>query len=322
MTTLLRIVKEQGYPLEYLLSRIRGRRTSLVLDWDALVRDSAPLEHLSPVRRRWGAIGKSPEVIWRRLLQEYRWVYEQMNNTLRKIFGPFFLYVELRTLVIALRRTKNKISNEVDELLAMSLLSEEVKAVLKTTTDVPATVAGLERLFLPLSKEFSGLTEILDTEGLRGVEQRLTNTYLAHIVKSKLHPLIKLFFVRIIDARNALNLYKAVRFATQAAPMYLPGGSITEARFNDIFKKGDPLQTASLIQELTGIKLDSADTIRIERALYTGITREFRKKGKDPLSLGLILDYLWRCSVEAMNLVLLFYTKDLERDEVAGELVH
>jgi hypothetical protein len=34
------------------------------------------------------------------------------------------------------------------------------------------------------------------------------------------------------------------------------------------------------------------------------------------------MDYLWRCSIEAMNLGVLFYGKDLERDIVIAELVH
>ena len=322
MMELLQTLKDRGYPVEYLLSRIRGRRVSLILDWQPLIHDSAPLEHLSSVRYRGFGVSKSPEVIWRRLLQEYRWVYGQMNGTLRGIFEPFFLYTELRTLVIALRHTKNRKAEGVDELLAVSLLSDEVKSVLKAAKDVPETLAGIERFFLSLSEEFGGLTEILDTEGLRGVEQRLTNRYLIHIVKSKLHPLMKVFFVRIIDARNILNLYKAARLVAQVAPEYIPGGSITRERFNDMVEKGDLSQVSALTRELTGIKLDSPDAARIESALYTGITRELRKKGKDPLSIGLILDYLWRCSIEAMNLIMLFYGKDLEREEIEGELVH
>ena len=34
-----------------------------------------------------------------------------------------------------------------------------------------------------------------------------------------------------------------------------------------------------------------------------------------------ILDYLWRCSIEAMNLSVLYHGRDLEREAVTAELV-
>jgi vacuolar-type H+-ATPase subunit C/Vma6 len=59
----------------------------------------------------------------------------------------------------------------------------------------------------------------------------------------------------------------------------------------------------------------------VEVALYQGITKFLRGEGKDPLDAALILDYLWRCSLEVMNLSLLLEGKDLEREEAAAELV-
>jgi hypothetical protein len=35
-----------------------------------------------------------------------------------------------------------------------------------------------------------------------------------------------------------------------------------------------------------------------------------------------VLEYLWRCSLEITNLSLLFAGKDLEREELAAELVY
>lgn len=319
---LLESPEDRGYPVEYLLSRIRGRRACLITDWKRLIFEAAPLESLSPSRYGGLAADKSPEGIWRSLVREFRWVYVQLNGKLREIFKPFFLYTELRTLFICLRHIKDKNAGQIDALLAVSLLSDEIKRVLKTSEDISSAAAGIERLFLSLSDGFRGLTEIADAEGLRGVEQQLASTYLVHTVHATLHPLMRDFFIRIIDSRNIISLHKYLRMNMTAALTFIPGGTIPETRFRDILDKKDILRIGSLIREITGTKMEISGAAQVENALYKGITKFLKKAGKDPLGVGLILDYLWRCSIEVMNLSLLFYGKDLERDAIAAELVH
>jgi vacuolar-type H+-ATPase subunit C/Vma6 len=314
--------EDRGYPTDYLLSRIKGRRGQLIRDWRPLVFGAAPLESLPSARSR-GLIGiKSPEDVWRYLVQEFRWVHVQMNGTLRRIFYPFFLYTELRTIFICLRHVKEKSKGRTGELLAASLLSEEIKTVLATGEDIAAAVAGIERIFRAVSPEFGGLTELLEAEGLRGVEQRLTNTYLVHTMSTDLNPLIRDLFSRIIDSRNIMSLFKYQRLNSKTAPVFIPGGSIAVDRFKEIVKKDDIFAVTSLIRELTGIKADKPNPTLIESSLYKGITQFLRKTGKHPFGVGPIMDYLWRCSIEAMNLGVLFYGKDMERDAVTAELVH
>ncbi len=313
---------DRGYPTDYLLSRIKGRRGQLVRDWRPLVYGANPLESMPPSRSR-GLIGiKSPEDVWRYLVQEFRWVHGQMNGTLRRVFYPFFLYTELKTIYICFRHMKEKSEGRTGELLAASLLSEEIETVLTTTRDIDAAVKGIERIFCGVSKEFGGLMEVLDAEGLRGVEQRLTNAYLVHIMGTDLNPLIRDFFSHIIDSRNIMSLFKYQRLNSKIAPVIIPGGSIAVARIQEIIKKDDIFAVTSLIRELTGIKAEKPDPTLVEASLYKGITQFLRKTGKNPFGVGPIMDYLWRCSIEAMNLCVLFYGKDLERDAVTAELVH
>jgi vacuolar-type H+-ATPase subunit C/Vma6 len=319
---LLEYPEDRGYPADYLLSRVKGRRGLLIKDWRPLVFDATPLESLSSSRYRGLISIKSSDAVWRFLVQEYRWVYVQMNARLRRIFYPFFLYTELRTIFICLRHTKEKSAWRTDELLAASLLSEEIKTVLATSGDISAAIAGIERIFRTVSPNFGGLSGILDEEGLRGVEQRLTNTYLVHTMGSDLNPLIHDLFSRIIDSRNIMSLFKYQRLNSKAVPVFITGGSITVARLQEIIKKDDVFAVTALIRELTGIKADTPSPTLIESSLYKGITKFLRKTGKHPFGAGPIMDYLWRCSIEAMNLGVLFYGKDLERDIVTAELVH
>jgi vacuolar-type H+-ATPase subunit C/Vma6 len=51
------------------------------------------------------------------------------------------------------------------------------------------------------------------------------------------------------------------------------------------------------------------------------MTRRLQRSGRDPFGVAPILDYLWRCSIEAMNLNVLYHGRDIERDAVAAELV-
>jgi len=312
---------DRGYPAEYLLARIKGRRARLIRDWKRLIFD-AGLFDASPPSIPDGMFKiKSPVSIGAELVREYRWVYEQMNRQLRRIFAPFFLYTELRTVFMCLRRLKDRKAGALDELLATSLLSDTVKDILLVSEDLKTAVARIETLFSSQSPRYAGLAVTLESEGLRGVEQQLTDRYLAETVRSRLHPLMKEFFSRLIDARNALSLYKFLRLDLTKQPTFIAGGSVPEARLQEIAKSDDLLRACALIQELTGVSVDRPDPTSIELALYRGMTRWLRKAGRDPFGVAPILDYLWRCSIEAMNLRVLYYGRDLERETIAAEIV-
>jgi vacuolar-type H+-ATPase subunit C/Vma6 len=319
---LLEVLEDRGYPIEYLLSRIRGRRAKLITDWKTFIYETSPLEALSSVKPRGAAVDRTPEGIWRNLLREYRWVYSQMNGALRQAFSPFFLYTELRTLFICLRHIKERKAEGTGELLSASLLSGKVKEVLLTSEKIEHAIGRIERVFLSLSSSFGGLGTLLEEEGLRGVEQRLTNRYLVFVMSTKLHPLIRTFFSRVIDARNILGLYKALRMNAREKPEHIPGGDMTVERLNEFYERGDLLGVTAILRDASGIRVDTPDITKVETALYRGITRDLRKEGRDPLSVGLILDYLWRCSIEATNLSILVHTRDLERETVSAELVY
>src|SRR5512135_886646 len=184
---------DAGYPAEYLLSRIRGRRSALIRDWKRLIYDASLFE-ASSLPKMGGLKAKSPDGVWASLVKEYRWVYGQMNMQLRRTFGPFFLYSELRTLIICLRRLPDRKAGVLDEVLNRSLLSDEMKHVLFLSTDLQTAVAGIERMFASLGKKAPGLAAALEEDGLRGVEQRLVEWYLAETVAAGLDPLLKLFF--------------------------------------------------------------------------------------------------------------------------------
>ena len=318
---LLRSPADRGYPADYLLARIKGRRSHLIRDWKRLSFD-AGLFDASPASIPDGLFKvKSPVSIGAELVREYRWVYEQMNRRLRGIFSPFFLYTELRTVFMCLRRLKDRKTGALDELLAASLLSDTVKDTLMVSEDLKAAVVRIETFFSSQSPRFAGLAVTLDKEGLRGVEQQLTDRYLAETVRSRLHPIMKEFFSRLIDARNAMSLYKYLRLDLTKQPAFIDGGTVPEAKLQEIARSDDMVKACALIQELTGVPVERPDPTSVELALYRSMTRWLRKAGRDPFGVAPILDYLWRCSIEAMNMRILYYGRELEREVIAAEIV-
>jgi len=311
----------EGYPSDYLLSRLRGRKARFIRDWTPLVASPTPLEQLPEghYQRVWGE--RSAEGIWRALLNEYRWVYYQMNGHLRSIFGPFFVYTELRTLFICLRNLKDMKRAGVRELLSASLLSEELRGILSGSADEFAAIRTIEKKLRRLSGQFSGITEVLRQKGLGGLEHELTKRYLSVIVGAGLDPVLRAFFMRLIDARNALALAKLIKLDATSEHHFMPGGTIDAVRLREMLVSGSRPDVERLLKKMTGEDITPADPVRLEASLYRGITRSLKKEGRSTLSIGPVLEYLWRCSIEAMNLSVLCHTQGLERHLVAAELV-
>jgi vacuolar-type H+-ATPase subunit C/Vma6 len=313
--------KDPGYPSDYLLSRIRGRKAHFVQDWTPLITSGKPLEHLPESHYQRISGDSSPEGVWRALLNEYRWVFYQMNGRLRNIFGPFFVYVELRTLFICLRNLKEMKRATVREILSSSLLSKELREILSDSADEFAAIRAIEAKLRGMSVKFSGITEILKQKGLSGFEHELTKQYLSVIVATGLDPVLRAFFMRLIDARNVLALAKLLKLPTPAVHPFIPGGTIAAGRLKEILESRNRLNLERLMRGVTGEEFASADCVKLEASLYRGITRSLKKAGRSPFGVGPILEYLWRCSIEAMNLSILCYTQGMGRDLVTAELI-
>ncbi len=313
--------EEGGYPADYLLSRIRGKKVSLIRDWEPLVSGMAEIESLSPKRYGGFTSETSSAGIWKYLLAEYRWVYLQMERPLKDIFRPFFLYTELRTLFLCLRLRAAGEDVKIEQILVRSLLSKKFRKALMQSADGQEMLEETERFFVPLSLRFGGLKDSYAKEGFRGVEQHLINRYLEYVMNSDLHPLIREFFSRLVDARNVIALYKHLRWELKDLPYFIEGGSIRASRLRGIHEREDISEVTSLIKALTGFTVQIPHPTGVENTLYRGMSRFLRKRGREISGVGLILEYLWRCSLEAMNLGIILHGKDMERDILREELV-
>lgn len=316
-SVLFESVRDMGLPLEYILSRIRARRAALISDWEPLLSGTYFFEGPPPGQRSPHASG---EAAWEYLVNEYRWIYSQMNAGLRSLFELFFLYTELRTIFIRLRQIKAGRSEAAEWLLSKSLLSQGIKSVLRNARDIQDAAEKIERSFATMADSFAGLSQAVIQGGLKRFEQQLANTYLEYASAAAPHPVIKDFFERIINARNIISLYKCLMMNKVSMPVFISGGAIPETVFQEILDMNDMSRLISIVKEEAGIDASRTGT-DIETIMYRGITKRLRKAGRDPLGFGVILDYLWRCSIEVMNLGVIFHGKGLGRDVIAAEIV-
>lgn len=318
---LLEKAPDRGYPPDYLFSRLNGRRARLVPDWNALMGATSPLEQLPEGHFQRTLGDRTPEAIWRALLFEYGWVYHQMNQHLRKTFAPFFLYAELRTMIICIRYLRELKRDIVRQMLMASLLADDIKKMLGESEDELSAVQEIEKTFFRFSERFAGIAEIMRTEGLKGFEQKLVERYLSVVVKTGTDPLLRAFFMRLINSRNMLALAKLLRIGRTADHSFISGGTVSTQRFEDILVRRNTQEADKLLIELTGEVISALDPKRIEAWLYRSISRWLKRKSRTSPGIGPALEYLWRCSIEAINLSILFYGKDLDKDTVAEELV-
>ncbi len=309
-----------GYPVAYILSRVRGRRSRLIRDWNALMYGAPPAEYLASPQYQGFVRERSLEGLWQSLQQEHQWVFSQLDEGMRRMLAPYFLYAELRTITVCLRMLQGEKAQETAAILGNSLLAPELRQAL-AGGEAEAAVETVERLFSGLSPAFRGMAALFATKGMRAAEQQLVNRYLEAVLGQPLHPVLRELFVRIIDARNILSLYKSLRLASRDPSVFIPGGTVPVERLRDLQERDDVFATIALVRQVAGITIAAPEPTQVEIALYRGITRYVKEEGRDPLGVGLIVEYLWRCSLEVTNLSVLFAGKELAREDMAAELV-
>jgi vacuolar-type H+-ATPase subunit C/Vma6 len=319
---LLQKLYDRGYPAEYLISRIRGRRAYLLRDWSGILLKTDLFEYL--LKSRYGEFISefSIEGIWKRLLKEYRWVYTQMNDKLRNIFQAFFEYAEIKTLTVSLRyKTGEGNKSGLNKLLSDSLLSDEIKHILIMDSDITSVLEELERGLSFAPGKLMALKHVFSKEGLRGVEQKITHGYLEAVMRTGLHPLLRSFLIFLIDIRNIISLYKHLRWGIRVQPLFIQDGSISVSHLSRAFHTNSISEISLLTRKITGYDFQESAPSTLEPTLLKGLTKMTRKMGRENPEIGILLDYLWQCFVEAQNISILLHGGDIEREVLREELI-
>lgn len=290
-----------GHPADYLYARVAGRRSALVKAWPPA--SVAPPDAADP-RESCRA--------------ELAWLWHTMNAPLRHCFAPVFEYLELRSWLLCLRWRGAGEAETVAALLAGSLLARPIRTALLRASGLDAAVAASARLLTERDPIFAGLAALYAEQGPGAFEQAVIERFLQRLEKRPLPPLIGDFFAYLVDARNLVALYKHLRWGLRRPPPRLSGGSLGAARLEQLWRQRDSAALLALAGELADARVDGPE---LESALLAGLGRRLRRQGREPLQPGVLLDYLWRCHLQARNLELLRHAAGAGDELLARELI-
>ena len=321
LMALLRRPAYEGYPDEYLLARLRGRRAGLRSSRLSPPSGAGRPESAATPRHRpaAGFIGEAEA--WHAMRAEFRWVYRQMNGRLRHTFAPLFLWFELRTILLCLRFRRGGEWLKAAALLPASLLAEQVQRVLTGEEEPAAVMDALAGLLTAVAEPCRDLGKLFRQRGGREFEQRLVTLYLERMADLPLHPVLREFFRGVIDMRNLVALAKQLRWRLHEPQAFIRGGVIPPERLVKALDEGTAAGLTALLGALPDMGAFPTAPVNPEPLLYGWLTRKVHRLGRDPLGTGLVLDYLWLCFVEAHNLSLILQSEDPDREQVRAELI-
>jgi vacuolar-type H+-ATPase subunit C/Vma6 len=308
---LLREIPTDGFPTDYLVARVRGRRAELL----AQRARGRSVQQLQP---------GSDEAIWDALLAEFDWLRRQMNPRLRRDLAPVFTLFVIKTLVLCLRNKAAERQATVERLLHHELLAEELRDAVVSAPEPGAAVAAVAEAVGALAGDARPLAAAYVEGGLKGLETRLMRDFLGRVVGAPCHPAVRRFFVSFIDLRNVMTLYKHLRWGFHDAAAFVPGGTLATSRLADASARGDTGGLDACVREITGEAAPTmaASEVALESRLLSSVTRRLRAAGRrSGDDVELILDYLWSVYVEARNRAVRLHAADVDAATLEQELI-
>jgi hypothetical protein len=283
---LLRDIAADGYPTDYLVARVRGRRAAL-----------------SGGQRPPLAEAASDEAVWGALLAEFDWLRRQMDPPLREMFAPVFMLFGLKTLVLSLRNKAAGRDATVDRLLRHELFADELREALAGAADANAAVSVVAAVLGGAPGGAAGLAAAYAADGLKGLEARVMRDFLASVLAARMHRAVRGFFVAFIDLRNVMTLYKQLRWGFSDAAAFVPGGSLATSRLATASAAGDAACLDDCVREIAGdvARPPAMGEVALESRLLSSLTHRLARRARDGDEVEIVLDYLWTVYVQARN---------------------
>ena len=259
-------------PVDYLYVRIGCRRRRLIAE------EGGVSSRLSP----------------RQLRKEYRWVYLHLEPPLFRQLLPVFEFGELRVLVLALRYLSAGEWQPLEELLQPSLLQQRLRRELQNHRQAAGTLAVLERLLRDDYPIFRGITQCYLRQGPGGVEQRLIGGYLPRAIAASGSPKVRELLIYLLDMRNLLAVYKHLHWQLPQPPPLLSGGRIPQVVCLRCWQDRDPAALQQQVRRRAGLG-GNPEQLDVEAQLEQGLKKHLQQLAREPLQIGVLLDYLWCC---------------------------
>ncbi|MDX1775888.1 MAG: hypothetical protein R3297_04850 [Desulfobulbales bacterium] len=318
---LLKTLDACEYPAEFLVARLLGKRGSLFRNWEFLLSSSDAVQSLQdspfyPYLRRYAAAG-----VWHFLRDEHLWIYRKMNPSLRKSFTPYFIFHEIKILLVCLRLLHAGSEREpVLQELHNSLLHGAIEDILTSADDFVTMLHGLETYLSRHSDIFQGFCARYEKEGLAALEIFIRNSFFTYIFSLKQPVQLLVFMQDMVDFHNCLALAKAIRWHSEPEPDFIPGGKTAL----DIFRKAYFSKEMTPLLRVVGLQdYPEADSTpqELETTVLTLITLKLKRKSYQRTVTGDILFYLWLQYCYTRNISMILHTIQVDDELVRKSMV-
>lgn len=272
MRDLLQKPKSEGFPVDFIFARLRGKRVDL----------KNGVEH---------RLRHHDSDSWQRVQKDLSWLFEMMTTGLRTSFAPCFVLFEIRTLHLMLRAIAGQDERLLEKVTADSLLSRELLDKVPGCKNTQALVGVLEAWLDELVPGRSRLLEALERGGNRQVEEVLTdNLLLSCAENSRIGPVVA-FVADQIDRRNLLTAARCLRWELEEL-LLLNGGGAISRQLRTALRRHGRAGLEDAIHHFGGES--GVDVALLETFWLRKVGRRIEEAGRDPLSPALVIDWLWR----------------------------
>jgi hypothetical protein len=280
MRRLLLEPKTEGYPTDFLLARLRGRRR----------------ESIDVSARR---LRESTDP-WSSLQSELCWLFRTMDRKMRREFGFCFLYFELRRLLNALRRLSGRNRDGIVQLAIEPLLHRDLIRQLQTAKEILDAVRVLDVALEEKAAVAPQLEKIMTEQGYRQMEERLVTLFFQSAVSWSRKPILHKYFSELVDLHNVLSILKFRRWNLSGQQKLLPGGTYSPEKWQVLQRVDREPQLLKVIGQISGS--EEFDTQSVEHSLLCRIHHRLHRQARAEPESFLFLDYLWECYLRAKNL--------------------
>lgn len=301
-----------GYPVEFLVARLRGRRSALISDWAALMFSAEP-----PLPTEYGRYekGRRPEEMAYHVLRtRMRWLHRQMPRHMREDYAPLFLMYEAGAIFSALRLNEAGATDEsISATLRQSLLFDELKARLSdrrvSTEAAFALIAAALKRMSGIAPEQAGLVRRpRQQRSIKEHEAAFNEALMQWAAISARVPQLREYFSYLVDMTNLLTAHKHKRWGAmpedKGEGRLMDGGSIAPRR---IRRMSEPELRAAAFR----LAHASDDGIKsMEAAMLRGLKLRMSRLAREGSSDAAVLSYAASAAIEARDLSLVLSVRE------------
>lgn len=258
----------------------------------------ALLARLRSRRARLGQLfASAPEADLQAALE---WVYVRLDARALRQLRPYLEVLALRSLLLGLRY---RLAGEPlpSALARLRLLNPALFELLDRPGEPATVVLALEQALCADYPFAAGLAGCYLNQGPGGVEQQLGSGILSAGLARSRTRVVRQVLTALIDLRNLLAVLKYWRWQVATPPPLLAGGALPTPQLRRLWAAQDQSAMLKLLRRLSVLPPADSEPRSVERLLLGSLSRRLQRSARDPLGLGVIVDYLWRCQIEAGN---------------------